>query len=170
MICPHCNHENYPGVDSCIWCLLDLSSFDVPIPQDRIEKSLVEDPVSILKPSPAVLLHASTTVAQAIQVMLDQNVGAILVVNDASEIAGIFSERDLLTRVSDDPTGYHDRPVSDYMTANPETVKVGDKLAFVLHKMDGGSYRHIPVLKDGKPVGMISVRDMLRHILGLCRK
>jgi CBS domain-containing protein len=56
------------------------------------------------------------------------------------------------------------------MTANPETVKVGDKLAFVLHKMDGGSYRHIPVLKDGKPIGMISVRDMLRHILGLCRK
>ena len=44
-----------------------------------------------------------------------------------------------------------------------------DTLAFALHKMDGGGYRHLPVLKDGQPLGMISVRDMLRHITRLCK-
>ena len=55
------------------------------------------------------------------------------------------------------------------MTPNPETVRPTDTLAFVLHKMDGGGYRHLPVLKDGQPLGMISVRDMLRHITRLCK-
>ena len=44
-----------------------------------------------------------------------------------------------------------------------------DTLAFALHKMDVGGYRHLPVLKDGKPTGVISVRDMLRHITRLCK-
>ncbi len=56
------------------------------------------------------------------------------------------------------------------MTSNPETVGPTDSLAFALHKMDCGGYRHLPVVKDGQPLGVISVRDMLRHITGLCRK
>jgi CBS domain-containing protein len=43
-------------------------------------------------------------------------------------------------------------------------------LAFALHKMDCGGYRHVPVLENGHPVAMISVRDMLRHITRLCRE
>ena len=55
------------------------------------------------------------------------------------------------------------------MTPDPETASESDPLAFALHKMDGGGYRHLPVLRDGKPVGMISVRDLLKHITSLCR-
>ena len=44
-----------------------------------------------------------------------------------------------------------------------------DTLAFALHKMDGGGYRHVPVLDKGKPIGVVSVRDMLRHITRLCK-
>ena len=44
-----------------------------------------------------------------------------------------------------------------------------DTLGFALHKMDCG-YRHLPVVKDVQPVGMISVRDMLRHMTRLCKK
>ena len=54
------------------------------------------------------------------------------------------------------------------MTTRPAAVAAADTLDFVLHKMDGGGYRHVPVVNDGKPVGIISVRDMLRHITKLC--
>jgi CBS domain-containing protein len=65
-----------------------------------------------------------------------------------------------------DQTG---RPVSDFMTPNPATVRPSDTLAFVLHQMDVGGYRHLPVVKDGQLLGMISVRDMLRHTTRLCK-
>ncbi len=55
-------------------------------------------------------------------------------------------------------------------TADLETVRLTDPLAFVLHKMDGGGgYRHLPVVQDGRVLGMLSVRDMLRHITRLCK-
>jgi CBS domain-containing protein len=47
-------------------------------------------------------------------------------------------------------------------------VRPTDPLAFVLHKMDGGGYRHLPVVQDGRVLGMLSVRDMLKHITRLC--
>jgi CBS domain-containing protein len=56
------------------------------------------------------------------------------------------------------------------MTPRPETVRETDSLAFVLHKLDSGGYRHLPVVKNGLPVGMISVRDILRHITRLCKR
>ena len=65
---------------------------------------------------------------------------------------------------------YADRPVSEFMTRDPEAVSPQHTLAFALHKMDCGGYRHVPILEDGHPVAMISVRDMLRHITRLCRE
>jgi CBS domain-containing protein len=55
------------------------------------------------------------------------------------------------------------------MTVDPQIVRATDTLAFVLHQMDAGGYRHLPVVQDGQPLGMISVRDMLRHMTRLCK-
>ena len=129
----------------------------------------MEDPLSQLKPRRAVTLPRSVTVKHAIEVMLSHDIGAVLIVDDDGNLIGIFSERDLLTKVADPDVDHMLRPVSDFMTANPETVRPTDTLAFVLHKMDVGGYRHLPVLKDGQPLGMISVRDMLTHITRLCK-
>ena len=49
-------------------------------------------------------------------------------------------------------------------------MREDDTLAFALHKMDVGGYRHVPVVKGGQPLGMLSVRDMLRHITRLCKE
>jgi CBS domain-containing protein len=169
MICPHCAFDNYPGSEQCDNCQADLTQLDRPIAQDRVERSLMEDPLSQLKPRPAVTLPPTVTVKQVIEVMLAHDIGAVLIVNDAGKLVGIFSERDLLTKVANPHVDHTLRPVSDFMTRNPETVRPTDTLAFVLHKMDVGGYRHLPVLKDGQPLGMISVRDMLRHITRLCK-
>jgi CBS domain-containing protein len=129
----------------------------------------MEDLVGQLKTREAVTLPPTMTVKQAIQVMLAHDVGAVLIVDEVGKLVGIFSERDLLTKVASPDLDYSTRPVSAFMTSNPETVRPTDTLAFVLHKMDVGGYRHLPVLKDGQPLGMISVRDMLRHITRLCK-
>jgi CBS domain-containing protein len=55
------------------------------------------------------------------------------------------------------------------MTCGPETVTSSDSLAFALHKMDGGGYRHLPVVSGGRPTGVISVRDLLRYFTRLCK-
>ena len=168
MICPHCNHDNLPGSEHCRHCLNDLTQLDRPTAQDRVERSLMEETVSALKPRQAVTLPATALVAEAIQTMLACDIGALLIVGDDGKLLGIFSERDLLTKVAADPD-HTSKPVRLFMTQNPETVRETDTLAFVLHKMDGGGYRHVPVMKDGRPLGMISVRDMLRHITRLCK-
>jgi CBS domain-containing protein len=147
-----------------------LTQLDRPVAHDRVEKSLMEDPVGILRPRPAVTLPLSATVGEAIQAMLGNDIGALLIVDAAGHLAGIFSERDLLTKVAGTTADYAARPVSQFMTPGPETIQTTDTLAFALHKMDCGGYRHLPVIKDGRPLGMISVRDMLRHITRLCKK
>ncbi len=129
----------------------------------------MEDAVSQLQPRRAVTVGPATTVKRALEVMLSHDIGAVMIVDDAGKLLGIFSERDLLTKVADPIVDHTARPVSDFMTANPQTVRPTDTLAFALHQMDAGGYRHLPVLKDGQPLGMISVRDMLRHMTRLCK-
>jgi CBS domain-containing protein len=148
---------------------MDLTQLDQPIAQNRIERSLMEDPVALLRPREPITVRPETTVHETIRIMLEHDIGALLIVDGAGKLLGIFSERDLLTRVAGVHERYAELPIKQFMTANPETVTVTDTLAFALHKMDGGGYRHMPVLKDGRPVGVVSVRDMLRHITRLCK-
>jgi CBS domain-containing protein len=149
---------------------MDLTQLDRPVAHDRVERRLVEDPVELLQPKAPVTTKPTTTVRDAMQIMLNENIGALLVVDDAGKLLGIFSERDILTRVAGLGQSYADLSVSQFMTPNPETVSPGDTLAFALHKMDVGGYRHLPIVKEGRPVGMISVRDMLRFITRLCKE
>ncbi len=170
MICPNCGHDNLPGSEECGSCLQDLTQLDRPTAQSLVEHSLMEDRVGILKPQKPVTVRPTTTVREAVQIMLARDIGAILVVDTAGKLLGIFSERDLLTKVAGIHQSFSDLPVQQFMTANPETVSAKDTLAFALHKMDVGGYRHMPVVFEGKPAGVISVRDMVRHITQLCRE
>jgi CBS domain-containing protein len=129
----------------------------------------MEDPVSLLQPRPPFTVRADAPVGDVIQLMLNRDIGALIVVDEDGKLFGIFSERDLLLKVAGIHEDYAQLPVRQFMTPRPEAVSAGDTLAFVLHKMDVGGYRHLPVVQDGLPVGMLSVRDMLRHITRLCK-
>jgi CBS domain-containing protein len=170
MICPTCGTDNLPGNETCDNCQQDLTPLDRPTANNRVERSLMEDPVSALRPRTPVTVAASALVRDAIATMLEHDLGAVLVVATDGKLVGILSERDLLKKVAVLPDPYEDLNVEDVMTAGPETVTATDTLAFALHKMDIGGYRHMPVLADGKPSGVISVRDLLRHITRLCKE
>jgi CBS domain-containing protein len=164
MICPNCGHDNLPGAEECSSCLQDLTQLDRPVAHDRVERSLMEDTVGGLRPAPALTVPPHWTVGEAVEAMMRHQVGALLVVDEQGRLLGIFSERDLLTKVAGECPDWKGQPVREYMTLNPETVTADHTLAFALHKMDVGGYRHLPVMDEGKPVGVVSVRDMLRHI------
>jgi len=170
MICPHCGHDNLPGSEECSRCLQDLTQLDLPAPHNRIERSLMEDPVSVLGAQRPITLPENATVRQAIDTMLANDIGAILVLDNQGKLGGIFSERDLLIKVTGLHNDVDDLAISNFMTAHPETVTPTDSLAFALHKMDIGGYRHLPVIDKGLPVGVISVRNLLRHITRICHE
>ena len=170
MICPRCGHDNVPGNDSCARCQLDLAPLDQPVPHDRVQQRLLDDKVLVLSPRPPVTVGGDTPLRDAIKTMLDAGVGTVLVVDSGQRLVGIFSERDLLLRVEDEEALAGKTAVSEFMTRNPETVAADDTLATALQKMDVGAYRHLPVVRDGCPIGMISVRDMMRYITRMCQE
>jgi CBS domain-containing protein len=167
MRCPACDHLNAPGADVCANCQTSLTPLDGPHPQGPVEMSLLTDPVSTLDPRPPVTVPATADLGSAVREMMDRKVGAILVTGPAGELVGILTERDVLTKVAG-ADGYDRLPVSRFMTPSPVTVAATDILAAALSKMDAGGYRHLPVVSDGKPVGVISVRDVLRHLTSIC--
>jgi CBS domain-containing protein len=168
MICPRCGHDNVPGNDVCASCLLDLAPLDQPAPRDRVQSDLMDRPVRDLKPRTPITLPGTAPLADAVRIMLDEGVGTVLVVDAAGALAGIFSERDLLMRVPAEAAQSGERPLAEFMTPNPEAVQLDDPLVVALHKMDVGGYRHLPIVTDGRPVGVISVRDLMRHITRMC--
>jgi CBS domain-containing protein len=153
MYCPACVHQNLPGSDACEKCGLPLTQLDGATPHDRLERSLVTDPVSVLNPRAPVTVLVSATLADAMARMIELSVGAVLVTDGAGKLVGILTERDFLLKIAGQP-GFEALPVEQFMTPGPETVAPTDTLAFALGKMDSGGYRHLPVVETGRPVAV----------------
>ena len=101
-----------------------------------------------------------TTVAAAAKLMKKHHVGAVMVVEDA-HLVGIFTERDAVFRVLAEGRNPATTLVCAVMTAKPRTVDADKAVGHALMMMYDGGFRHVPVVDDGKPVGMISARDAL---------
>src|SRR5207237_945048 len=138
--------------ETCARCQQDLTQLDVPIAQDRVQRSLMEDPVSVLGQHTPITVRPDESIHEAIQIMLARNIGALLVTDENGKLVGVLSERDLLTKLARVVAPSEPRPARDFMTGNPETVVSTDTLAFALGKMDGGGYRHLPVVEEGRPI------------------
>jgi len=170
MLCPSCGHANVPGADECSRCLFPLASVDSQlIGGDAVEMSVLQDRVRTVKVRPPVTIPIDGKLGLALDRMVEHGVGALLVVDGEGKLVGILTERDYLKKVVGIVKDYAHQPLRDYMTADPETVGPDDLLGLVMQKMDIGGYRHLPVVEeDGRPVGLISVRDVIRHITKLC--
>ncbi len=128
------------------------------------------DTVRSLKPKQPVTISISSNLGYALQILIDKEIGAVLVTNEDGLLVGILTERDYLNKVVGIHNDYCRLPLAPVMTANPETVELNDSLAYALQKMDGGQYRHLPVVDGGRPVGIISVRDVIRYVTRIVRE
>jgi CBS domain-containing protein len=97
---------------------------------------------------------------EAARQMHERNVGAVLVLT-SERVSGILTERDVLRAVATgDVTGTH---VAAWMTHDPETIGPDDSTAHAASVMIHGGFRHLPVVDDaGRPVGIVSIRDLMR--------
>lgn len=102
----------------------------------------------------------TTSIRDAAKQMCDARVGAVMIVED-SKLIGIFTERDALSRVLVKDLVPENVPVSEVMTSDPMTITPDRPLGHALHMMFEGGYRHVPVVQNGVPVGMVSARDAL---------
>jgi CBS domain-containing protein len=115
---------------------------------------------TIIEQQEVVAAAASTTVAAAARLMRESHVGAVLVVEE-DRLAGVFTERDALFRVIAEGRNVEATTLGDVMTRNPQTIHPDNPFADALHIMYEGGFRHVPVVEDGRPIGMISARDAL---------
>ena len=163
IICPFCGSENLEGADLCDECQHSLTDLSIPVPSSPLERGLLKDRIELLEPRAPLTAEVGTSVGKVLQQMVAESIGCVLVV-DGDQIKGIFSERDALMRLNADAASLADRPIESLMTPDPVTLRTTDKIAFALHKMHVGGYRHIPILADDKLVGVISIRDILNYL------
>jgi CBS domain-containing protein len=161
--CPYCGSEVIEGVDECEQCGQTLTDLSLPVPTTSVEAALVRDRIQLLKPRVPTTVRPDTPVGEALAQMVRQRIGCVAVV-DGDRLVGIFSERDAVMKLNVDAARLARQPVSRFMTPNPETLQARDRIAFALHKMDVGGYRHIPILEGGRLSGVISIRDILVYL------
>lgn len=168
MICPCCGKLVEAGAPWCDHCWVSLVNEGVAIPQDRVEWSLLNDPVSRLPLSKALCYPFNTPVSFVLEGMDREKSPAVCLIGKDSKLVGILTENDILEKVA--PLGIHglELPVDRFMTVDPEWVGENEVLARVVQMMDGAGYRHLPVLRDGKPISLISVGILVMHFRNLC--
>jgi CBS domain-containing protein len=104
----------------------------------------------------------TTPLAEAAERMSDRGVGAALVLSN-DHVSGILTERDVLRAVATGPVeGTH---VAAWMTREPETVDVSEPTGQAAALMIHGGFRHLPVLEGDRPVGIVSIRDLMRVVV-----
>ena len=122
---------------------------------------MLHQPIRSLKDTEKVVaVPSQTSVAEAAASMLAHGVSAVVVV-DAGVLVGIFTEHDIVSRViagGRDPSGVQ---VGEVMTREPLTVDPDATLGHALVLMHERAIRHLPVVEDGKPVGIVCARDAL---------
>ena len=104
-------------------------------------------------------VETTTELAAAAERMNERSVGAAVVLSGDS-VSGILTERDVLRAVA---TGRVEGTlVAAWMTRDPETIETSETTSHAAAVMIHGGFRHLPVVEDGKPVGIVSIRDLMR--------
>jgi CBS domain-containing protein len=106
------------------------------------------------------------TALDAAEYMTSRNIGAVCVLDEAGRLSGIFSERDLLRRIVLPGKTASDVPIREVMSAIEVVIDCKDTPHEALERMEKYNTRHLPVVRDERWVGMLSIRDIMRVELG----
>ena len=109
-----------------------------------------------------VTIKSDTSVRQAIAVLCERRIGAVVITGGDQMIDGIFSERDLIRGINEQGAGVLDRPIRDIMTRKVQTCTRFDEVVDVMGLMTRRRFRHIPVVENGKLIGLVSIGDAVK--------
>lgn len=109
-----------------------------------------------------VSIAGDRTVKEAVKLLADRRIGAVPVM-DGDEVAGIFSERDVIYGLEREGAAVLDRTVREVMTAPPITVAPDESVLGALALITLRRVRHLPVLEGGKCIGLVSIGDLVKY-------
>jgi CBS domain-containing protein len=133
-------------------------------PRRTLDSRSIHEPVRLLNPRSPLSVPPSATLREAVRIMREHHVGCVLVV-EGERLAGILTERDLLLKMEHADL---DGPVLRLMTPDPETLELDDPIVWALNRMSVGGYRHVPLVdRSERPVGILSVKDIVHYIVAL---
>ncbi len=131
-----------------------------------LDERLFLEPIRILRRRAGhVAIPRGTSIGEAAQIMKEHRIGCVLV-EEQGKLVGIFTERDILTKLVG--TGYDPArvQVDSVMTRNPETLSPEDPIAFALHLMSVGGFRHVPLVDaDQRPLDILSIKDIVDYVV-----
>jgi CBS domain-containing protein len=126
-------------------------------------ENLWHDDLSHLELTDPLMVRPETSLRETIETMRKANKGCILICQGPS-LRGIFTERDVIKRVMVADADL-EAPVSDFMTPNPVTLRRSDPVGLAIRTMYEGGYRRLPVVdSDGVPIGIVSVKRLVRYL------
>ena len=163
MICPSCGHDNIEGADRCEECMTSLFNLDVPqAGRESLERSVMEDDIRQLEQE-FLGVSPDTSALEVIEKLKAAGLGCALVM-DEGKLVGIFTERDLLNKLTGEAASDQATPVSGLMSPNPEFLRETDSVATAVNKMSMGRYRHIPIYKGDGTYSVTSIKHVLKYI------
>ncbi|MCF6443633.1 CBS domain-containing protein [Nereida sp. MMG025] len=109
-----------------------------------------------------VTVKSGTSVSDAAKVLAENRIGTVVISDDGIVAKGILSERDIVREIGTRGASCMNETVDDMMTTNLITCGLSDRAGKVLQMMTDGRFRHMPVLEDGKMVGLITLGDVVK--------
>ena len=134
----------------------------------EIRGALLNDQIAVLSPAEPIRLATTATVDEAIHRMLVQRQPGVMIVAPNGRLVGIFTERDVVTRVLGQRLDPRRTQLGAVMTPNPEALRTADRVAYAVHCMSVAGYRTVPLV-DGeqRPIGVVTVSDVIRWLANL---
>jgi CBS domain-containing protein len=112
-----------------------------------------------------VAIEPGATLAEAATLLADKRIGAALVLGADQRIVGIISERDIVRALALRGAAALHGPVSGTMTRNVESCNENEPICNIMERMTAGKFRHLPVIDQGRVVGIVSIGDAVKHRL-----
>ena len=122
----------------------------------------IKDVIKAKASQAVVTIGPEATVRELVALLAEHNVGALVVSEDGNDVAGIVSERDVVRHLKEDESVL-DSAVSTIMTSEVQTCTRDQRINDLMQVMTTGRFRHIPVVEDGRLVGIVSIGDVVKH-------
>jgi|688.fasta_scaffold30681_3 CBS domain-containing protein len=131
-----------------------------------IPPTLLCDSIGSIGLKTPLVVKPETTLAECVDVLQHHKIGSLLVVDEQGKLVGIFTERDCILKVMAKVQSLNEAVVKDYMTPHPIRERAEASIAFALNLMSHGGFRHVPIVdQDDVPIGIVSVKDVVDHIV-----
>ena len=121
--------------------------------------------ILLKKGSKVWTVKSSKTIQNAIEILVNQKIGALVVLDENDRISGIISERDIIRGCHTHPREMSEFPVSRFMTKQVIIASPEDETGYIMGIMTQSRIRHVPVVSDGKLQGIVSIGDVVKSVI-----